>query len=107
MKARASPLAFGKLGSLKWVRGLYVAAGALVITRFPVPEIATAQNSDSSGDQHTLRQSLSAALVRSVQVMPSGDVITRLPTPVEATAQNSDSSGDQQTESHSLSTALV
>ena len=69
--------------------------------------MATAQNSDSSGDQHTLRHELSAALVREVQLIPSWEVITRLPVPVEATAQNSDSSGDQQTPYQLLSAALV
>ena len=77
------------------------------MTRVPVPLIATAQNSDNSGDQQTEYQLLSAALVRAVHVTPSGLVITRLPTPEYATAQNSDNSGDQQTERQLLSAALV
>ena len=79
----------------------------LVITRLPVPLMATAQNNDSSGDQQTLIHWLSAALVWAVQLTPSGEVITRLPTPLEETAQNSDRSGDQQTLNQVLSAALV
>jgi hypothetical protein len=64
------------------------------MTRF-VPVFATAQNSRSSGDQHTLRQSLASEAVRVVHVVPSGDVLTA---PAPPTAQNNRSSGDQQTD---------
>jgi hypothetical protein len=71
-----------------------------VITRLPVPLLATATNSDSCGDQQTLIQLLSAVDALAVQLIPLGDVITRLPVPEIATATNSDSSGDQQTLDH-------
>ena len=65
------------------------------MTRLPVPLSATAMNNESSGDQHTEIQLLSAADVRDVQVMPSGLVITRLLEPEVPTATNKDTSGDQ------------
>jgi len=74
--------------------------GLEVMTRFPVPELATEQKIESSGDQQTPRQLLSAALALVVQVMPSGEVMTRLPVPELATAQKRESSGDQHTEFH-------
>jgi hypothetical protein len=79
----------------------------LVMTRLPVPEIATATNRLRSGDQHTLHQLLLAADVRDVHVMPSGLVMTRLPVPEEATATNKASSGDQHTLCQLLSAADV
>jgi hypothetical protein len=53
------------------------------------------------GDQHTLFQGLSSALVLETHVLPSVEVATLFPVPVIATAQNSISSGDQQTLAHS------
>jgi hypothetical protein len=73
---------------------------AEVMTRLPVPVIATATNRLSSLDQHTERQSLSAADVRTVQVTPSRLVMTRLPAPDLATATNRLSSLDQHTDHH-------
>ncbi|HPS76525.1 MAG TPA: hypothetical protein PLS53_00055 [Thermoanaerobaculaceae bacterium] len=55
----------------------------------------TAQNSRSSGAQHTDRH-VYVADPCGVQVMPSGDVITVL-VPKLLTAQNNLSSGDQHT----------
>ena len=79
----------------------------LVITRLPVPVLATATNMPRADAQQTLSQLLSAADARAVQLMPSGLVITRLPVPVLATATNSDLSGDQLIARQSLSAALV
>lgn len=58
----------------------------------------TAANIFNSGDQHILRQPLSAADVRKVQSAPLGLVIILLPAPSAATAQNNLASGAQQTE---------
>jgi hypothetical protein len=52
-----------------------------VITRFPVPRDATAQNRPSSGLQQTERQSLSAALLRTLQLLT-----TNLPMPAQFVA---------------------
>ena len=52
----------------------------LVITRFPVPDLAVATNNPFP--YATLFHKLSAAEVRMVHVMPSGLVITRFPTPL-------------------------
>jgi hypothetical protein len=71
-----------------------------VMTRLPEPVHATATKMDSSGDQHTPNQLLSAADVRVVHVMPLGLVMMRLPVPVHATATKMDSSGDQHTDLH-------
>jgi hypothetical protein len=69
--------------------------------------VATATKINSSGDQQTLRQSLSAADVLAVHVIPSGLVMTRLPVPEPATATNINSSGDQHTLTQLLSAADV
>jgi hypothetical protein len=44
----------------------------LVITRLPVPLLATATNRPSSGDQQTPVQLLLAGVWRRVQLRPSG-----------------------------------
>ena len=69
------------------VRLVQVIPSGLVITRFPVPEKATATKSPLP--YVTEFQLLSAADVRLVQVTPSGLVITRFPVPVPATATKS------------------
>ena len=57
------------------MREVQLIPSGLVMTRLPVPEAATAQNSDNSGLQQTERHWLSAALVLEVQVpAPSGTV---------------------------------
>jgi hypothetical protein len=78
-----------------------------VITLFPVPLAATAQNRLSDGDHVIENHWLSAALVRAVHVTPSGDVITLFPVPLLATAQNRFSDGAHVTLFQLLSAALV
>lgn len=77
------------------------------MTRFPVPEFATATNNDSSGAQITEIQLLLAAELRVVQVVPLELVMTRLPVPEDATVTNLETSGDQHIENHVLSAAEV
>ena len=83
----------------------------LVITRFPVPDVATATNNfcPVGPPQVTDIQLLSAADVREVQVMPSGLVITRFPVPDWATATNNScpAGPPQVTDIQSLSAADV
>ena len=69
-----------------------------VITRFPVPEAATAQKIDSSDDQHTVVHKLSTAGVLEVHVSPFGLVMIRFVSE-SATATKTDNSGAQQTDS--------
>lgn len=69
---------------------VHVVPSGEVITRLPVPLLATATNKLRSEDQQTDCQALSAALVRVVQFTPSGEVITRVPVPDEATATNTE-----------------
>jgi hypothetical protein len=79
----------------------------LVMTRLPVPVLATATNKDISGAQQTEYQKLSAAEVCAVQVNPSELVITRLPVPESATTTNRLSSLAQHTDRQLLSAALA
>jgi hypothetical protein len=76
----------------------------LVITRFPVPLLATATNNDSSGHQITEYQLLAAAAVLCTQLVPFVLVITN---PLVETAQNRESRSDQQTECQLLVTGHV
>ena len=92
------------------VRVVQVTPVGLVITLFPVPEYATAQNNPvvfAVGDHATLIQLLSAADVWINHVIPSVLVMTLLPVPEVATAQNLDCSALQQTEDQELSAAEV
>ena len=50
------------------VLAVHVIPSGLLITRLPVPVLATATNNDSSGDQHTEYQLMSTALVLDVHV---------------------------------------
>jgi hypothetical protein len=73
-----------------------VRASLLVITRLPVPLLATATNRPSSGAQQTQVQLLLAGVWRRLQLRPSAEVITRFPIPLSLTATNSPSSAAQQ-----------
>ncbi len=64
-----------------------------------VPEKDTAQNSDNSGDQHTVSQ-LELATVYVLHNIPFEDVITLAVDEVLDTAQNIDNSEDQHTLVH-------
>ena len=75
-----------QLSSVAEVREVQVIPSGLVITRFPVPDDATATNKPPP--YVTLVQELLAADVCEVQVIPSGLVITRFPVPDDATATN-------------------
>ena len=68
----------------------------LIITRLPVPVLATATSRPSSGAQQIEVQLLSAGVWRRVQLRPSGEVITRWPVPLSLTATNSPSAAAQQ-----------
>jgi Trypsin len=65
-------------------RDIHAMPSSEVITRLPVPEVATAMKRPSAGDHFTDDQLTSAADARDVQLMPSGEVITRFPVPLVA-----------------------
>ena len=92
-------------GMLAPFRVVHVIPSELVIMLLyaPTDVDAMAQNSDSSGDQVTVRQSLSNPLVLLVvHVIPSDDVTILLLTVSAATAQKSESSGDHTTDCQRL-----
>jgi hypothetical protein len=63
----------GLTRSVLWDAGMPIAD---VMTRAPVPLLATAANRDSSGDQHTLRHEMLPPAVRNVQAVPLELVMT-------------------------------